>query len=419
MKLDKAAGEIPVDTTLNLRPRSVLGLKYVELNRGRSRESFENGELMPASQVTYPVELDDFNRIFDDKTRDAVQQNLKGFGNALTARGASLNPTIERLPRFLRHLTPVAAELADPANRLDRFFGELGDAARILRPVRDRYAHGFEAGADTFEAWSRRPSRIQETLENSWRTMDVGIKSFRVQRPFLGDVAAMSRSLRRATEVVPGSVPGLTRALKTGTPVLKRTPEVNDELRDTLGSVQRLGDDPKTIYAVRGVTRLVDIVNPLLQFVGPYVTVCNYFNYAFSNVGEHLTEPDPTGGSQRTLLNQFSRTVDPRDPSMGSIGAKRPSNGEPVVSGAKMYFHTNVYGGAVTHDGDADCDSGQRGYLEKLTTYNTDPNLKIATDPRTPGVQGPTFTGRPRVLPGQTWSRLPTMGPPMPKELDK
>jgi hypothetical protein len=104
---------------------------------------------------------------------------------------------------------------------------------------------------------------------------------------------------------------------------------------------------------------------------------------------------------------------------MGSIGAKTPSNGEDVVSGAKMYLHTNVYGGAVTHDGDADCDSGQRGYLEKLTTYNTDPNLKIVTDPRTPGVQGPTFTGRPRVVPGQTWARLPESGPPMPKELDK
>ena len=419
MQIDKDAGSIPKDTTLNLRPRSVLGMKYVELTRGRSKEAFDDGALMPAEQVTYPVELDDFNRIFDARTRSAVQQNLKGFGDAFTRRGASLNATIERLPRFLRHLEPVAAELADPENRLDRFFGELGDAARIVRPVREEYAHGFEAGADTFEAWSRRPQRIQQTLENSWRTMDVGIRSFRVQRPFLADVAKFSRALRRAAEVMPENVPKLTGALKKGTPVLRRTPEVNEKLRDMLRSLQALGEDPKTTYALRGVTRLVDIVQPLIRVLGPYVTVCNYFNYSFSNVGEHLTEPDPTGGSQRTLLNQVPRTVDPRDPSLGSIGAKSPSNGEPVVSGARMNLHTNVYGAAITDGGDADCDSGQRGYLEKLTTYNDDPKLKIATDPRTPGVQGKLNTGRPRVPEGQTWTRNPESGPPLPPELDK
>ena len=419
LKIDKDAGTIPEDTTLNLRPRSVLGMKYVELNRGRSKEAFADGELMSADQVTYPVELDDFNRIFDAKTRRAVQENFKGFGNALTHRGASLNATIERLPRFLRHLEPVAEELADPKNRLDRFFGELGDAARIVRPVREEYAHGFQAGADTFEAWSRRPQRIQQTLENSWRTMDVGIRSFRVQRPFLADVARFSKALRGAAEVMPENVPKLTRALKTGTPVLRRTPEVNQKLRDMLTSLRELGEAPSTGYALRGVTRLVDIVQPLIRFLGPYITVCNYFNYSFSNLGEHLTEPDPTGGSQRTLLNQVPRTVDPRAPSLGSIGAKTPSNGERVVSGPAMYLHSNVYGSAITHEGEADCEPGQRGYSEKLTEYDKNPNLKIVTDPRTPGVQGPTFTGRPRVPEGQTWTRLPESGPPMPRELDK
>src|SRR5688572_14258263 len=39
MKLDKNAGEIPADSQLDLRPRSVLGLKYVELKRGESKRT--------------------------------------------------------------------------------------------------------------------------------------------------------------------------------------------------------------------------------------------------------------------------------------------------------------------------------------------------------------------------------------------
>ncbi|HEX8120546.1 MAG TPA: hypothetical protein VF549_04690 [Solirubrobacteraceae bacterium] len=419
MKIDADAGDIPKDSTLNLRPRSVLGLKYVELTRGKSKETFVDGDTLPAENVAYPVELDDYNRIFNRRTREAVQTNLEGFGNTFSSRGLSLNTTIATLPRFLTHLAPVAETLADDRNHLGRFFKELGDAARVISPIADRYAHSFEAGADTFEAWSRYPDRLRKTIRDNAPTMEVGIRSFRVQRPFLRDTAAFSHALRRATEVMPSAVPPITGALKTGIPVLAKQPGYNEDLRRTLTALEQLMGDDRTIYALRGVTRLVDIVNPLIRFVGPYVTVCNYFNYSWNNVGEHLTEPDPTGGSQRTLLNQASRPRDPRSPSMGSIGAKTPSNGEETTSGAPMNLHSNIYTAAVDHQGNADCESGQRGYLEKLTHYNTDPKLKIVTDPHLPGNSGTTLTGRPHVPEGQTFTRLPESGPRLPKELDK
>jgi ABC-type transporter Mla subunit MlaD len=419
VKIDKVAGEIPKDTTIALRPRSVLGLKYVELNRGRSKEMLEDGETIPADQVSYPVDLDDYNRMFDEKTRRAVQTNLQGFGNALSSRGASLNETIRTLPRFLGHLAPVAEVLADDRTQIARFFKEAGDVARVVAPVADRYAHSFEAGADTFEAWSRYPDRLQASIRNQAPTMRVGIRSFRVQRPFLEDTARFSRALRGAAEVMPRTLPGVTGALKVGTPVQRRLPEMNENLELTLGALRDLAADDRTIYALRGVTRLVDIVNPLVRFAGPYITVCNYWNYSWTNVSEHLTEPDPTGGSQRTLLNQAPRTRNPTAPSVGSIGAKQPSNGEEVVSGSPMNLHSNLYTAAVDKNGNADCESGQRGYLEKLTTYNKDPNLKIVTDPRIPGNQGPTYTGRPKVPEGQTFTRTPESGPAFPRELDK
>jgi ABC-type transporter Mla subunit MlaD len=419
LKLDKKAGEIPVDSTISVRPRSVLGLKFVELTRGKSDKTFDDGDTLPASQARFPVTLDEYFGTFDKDTRSAVRENLKGFGNALSRRGASLNRTISDAPRFLRHLEPVARTLADDDTQLKRFFGELGDAARIVSPVADRYAHSFTAGADTFEAWSRRPPRLQQTLERSAPTMRVGIASFRNQRPFLRELRGFSIALDDATKEFPRSLPRITGALQTGIPVVAKQDEVNEDLRRTLGALRELVADPAFGYALRGLDRTVGILNPLLRFVGPYVTVCNYFNYSFTHLGEHVTEPDPTGTAQRTLLNQAPRPRNPTDPSYGSIGAKRPANGEPVTSGPAVYHHTNTYGAAIDHEGNADCESGQRGYMEKLTAYNTDKNLKIVVDPHTPGDQGPTFTGRPRVPAGETFSRLPQFGPKLPKELDR
>ena len=417
LKLDKAEGKVPVDSTINLRPRSVLGLKYVELNKGKSEKTFANGAMMKADQVTFPVELDDLYNIFDEKTRAASRENLKGAGNAFTQRGASLNETIGAAPRFLQHLEPVMRLLSDEDTNLPRFFKELGDATRIVAPVADRYAHSFTAGARTFEAWSRDPEALKDTISESVPTLDVGIRSFRVQRPFLRDFRDFSASLERAAATLPRTLPRIIPALEIGTPVVRRSAEMNLLLRSTLGDLRDLMRDPTTGIAIRQLGNTVNTLNPALRFIGPYVTVCNYFNYAVTHLGEHVTEPDPTGTSQRTLLNQAPRTQNPTDPSIGSIGAREPVNGEPVVSGSPMNLHTNVYSAAVNRDGTADCESGQRGYLERLNHFG-DKKYKTVIDPHIPGSQGTTFTGRQRVPEGQTFTRAPQSGPQMLQELD-
>ncbi len=417
MKLDKEGGELPVDSTINLRPRSVLGLKYVEITRGRATETFEDGDLLPADQTRYPVDLEDFYRIYDKRTRDAMRTNLKGFGDAFNQRGYALNRTIEGLPRLLRHLEPVARSLAAPNTGLGRFFKELGDAARIIRPVADRYSHSFTSGADTFEAWSRYPDRLGLAIERQSRTLEAGIKSFRVQQPFLRDFRDLNGALERATATFPRTLPRITDALRVGARVQARTPLLNRPLRGALQSLRELMEDPATGYALRGLGRLTGpILNPLIKFVGPYITVCNYFNYAWTHAGEHVSEPDLTGYSQRSLSVQAPRTINPTDPSLGSIGAATPSNGQPT-SGAPMNLHVNTYTAAVDRQGNADCEAGQRGYMRRSNTYGAADMLTVV-DPHIPGNSGPTFTGRARVPEGQTFSRETTMGPKIPRELD-
>ena len=47
LKLDKQIEPLSVDTRVCVRPRSALGLKYVELVPGRSRRTFETGDTVP------------------------------------------------------------------------------------------------------------------------------------------------------------------------------------------------------------------------------------------------------------------------------------------------------------------------------------------------------------------------------------
>ena len=418
LKLDKRSSDVPEDSRFAIRPRSVLGLKYVELERGTSDRMLPDGATLPFDRAHIPVELDQFYGIFDEETREGAQKNLHGFGDAFAQRGASLNRTIEDAPRFLEHLQPVMTVLGDPDTELDRFFGELGDFTRVVAPVADRYAHGFEAGADTFEAWSRYPKEFGQTIEKSVPTLDTSIRSLRAQRPFLVEFAGFSRELDGVARELPGALPKVIPALEKGIPVLRRSPEINEELGKTMSALETLMGSPGTGRALRGLTATVATLNPTIRYLGPYITVCNYFNYSWTNVAEHLSEPDPTGGSQRTLLNQAGQQMDESGNRTGvtTLGATAPANGG-LSSSTEQHLHSNNYSSAVTESGDADCESGQRGYMQRNAVYAPE-DKDIVVDPHIPGAQGTTYTGRPRVPAGQTYDRAPMIGPRIPKELD-
>ena len=422
LKIDKKQSDIPVDSTAVIRPRSVLGLKYVEFEKGSSPQMLQDGDTIPLGKTRIPVDLDEFQNMFDEETRNGARRNLRGFGEAFAQRGASLNVTIMDAPRFLRHLEPVARVLADPDTRIDRFFGELGDFVRVVRPVAERYSHGFTAGADTFEAWSRDPQALKDTIEKSGPTMAVGIDSFRRQRPFLVAFRDFSIQLDRTARQLPRTLPRIVPALEEGIPVLRRSPQFNQQLGDTLETLEDLMASPGTGASFRGLNDTVNILNPAVRFLGPYITVCNYFNYSWTHVAEHLTEPDPTGGAQRTLLNQGGNQLDTEgegegtQTSVGSTASQYPANGG-ASRGAQQFLHSNNYTAAVDDNGNADCESGQRGYVERVAKYWPE-EYKIVVDPHLPGNSGPTFTGRPRVLEGQTFDRHPKIGPESPAELE-
>ena len=47
LKLNKAYGEVPIDSTVSIQPRSVLGLKYLDLHKGTSTHMFADGATLP------------------------------------------------------------------------------------------------------------------------------------------------------------------------------------------------------------------------------------------------------------------------------------------------------------------------------------------------------------------------------------
>src|SRR5205085_12055872 len=135
---------LPVNSTIIVRPRSALGLKYVQITEGNSKKGFQDGDTIPLKNSTpHPVEIDQVFNTFDAKTRRAQQVNLREFGNGLAGRGGDLNVAISDLPRLLADLQPVMRMLSDRSTRLDNFFRALERSASQVAPVAETQGQLF------------------------------------------------------------------------------------------------------------------------------------------------------------------------------------------------------------------------------------------------------------------------------------
>ena len=408
--IEGTGDDLPVDSSFTIRPRSPLGLKYLELVRGSSDRAARDGHVFGTDQTTIPVQIDDFARTFDGRTRTAVQRNLQGFGNALAGRGQSVNTAIDQLPPLLGHLAPVARNLSDRRTQLGRLFREVGRTARVVAPVAATQADLFTRTAITFEALSADTDALKETISRSHRAFQAGIDSFPVQRPFLTDSAALARETQPVARDLRPALPQINDAIETGIPVTRRSVRFYGDLKPALVSLRELARDPATGIALRGLTANVTTLQPQLRFLAPYQTVCNYWNYFFTFLGEHVSQRGPFGYSQRAAIKSTGQ----QNNNPSSMGASEPGNGEGYSAasaprGAPAHFHGQSYTPAIGPGGEADCENGQRGYIRRLSRFS-DPKYDIVSDPETPGLSGPTYRGRPRVPRGQSFVSRPETG---------
>lgn len=419
LQLNKAHGAVPVDSRVSIAPLSLLGLKVVKLEKGISQQLVPDGGTLPISQTNVPIQFDDVLSTFTPKTRTAIQQNLAGLGDTLAGRGSALNDTIHTLPALLGHLEPVARYLSDPKTGLSRLLNSLNAFVGAVSPVAQTNARLFTDLATTFEAISREPKALEATIAQSPSTLGVSTDSLRTQRPFLVDLTRLGQSLTPATSELKAALPQINPAIEAGTQTLRRAPALNANLQQVMNALKQLALAPGTDLALNALHATVSTLNPMIRYLGPYVTVCNDWNYYWTFLAEQFSLQGTYGFGQRLGFGQTSDSVAGTavNDVAGTSPAYAPAAGEvktrvtnALVQGPPQNLHGQAYGAAVDNQGNADCETGQRGYPLKLNA--ADPlHRNLVVDPHTPGNQGPTFRGRPRVPAGETFSRNPQTGP--------
>jgi hypothetical protein len=244
--------------------------------------------------------------------------------------------------------------------------------------------------------------------------------ALREQRPFLVDFADLSRRLRPGVNALHAALPTLNDALTVGAPVLRRMPPVNAELGRVFRQLNRLVSQPETKTTLLRLRETFDQAAPAAKYIAPYQTVCDYWNYWFTWLPEHISQKDNTGTTQRVSV--IGVPSGPTGPLPGDVNAPLggysglQANGiagpVPIPTDNGRFkprelpiVHGNPYAPAVDKNGNADCQAGQTGYvLGNYPLPGQSPNNPAFAISNIPGNRGTTFAGRPR-LPGRLQPR--------------
>jgi ABC-type transporter Mla subunit MlaD len=106
--------------TAAIRPKSLLGEKYVDLHDGASAAAYDANQVLHASVKADPVELDQFINSLDPATRTAIRVLLDDAGAGLAGRGNDFNTAIATGKANLEHLAVTGKTLNNRDPDLDR-----------------------------------------------------------------------------------------------------------------------------------------------------------------------------------------------------------------------------------------------------------------------------------------------------------
>jgi virulence factor Mce-like protein len=369
LRLDKSAEPLPVDSTMMIRPKSALGLKFLQIRPGDSGQGFEAGDTIPvAAAKPEPVDIDEFFDMFDKPTRDAIRQSQAGFGNAFAGRGPQLNEAIGALRRLAEGSQPVLRKIVEPSTDFAGFWRALADLSATVAPVAETQANMFLVLDRTFAAFARvsRPY-IQETIEKSPPTLDEVNRDLPALRPFLRNSARFFTALRPGVKALAETSPVIAESLHAGIPVLNASPVLNDQLEPTAQALVDFQEAPGVFNGLDLLTDTNRLLKPSLAYIAPSQTVCKYWSLAFSQIANAASQGNGNGN-----WLQFISFAPPEGPNSESTFASAPAN---EAGDRENHLHYNPYPKTAAPGQGGVCEAGNEKYVQGETVIGNAPEL--------------------------------------------
>jgi phospholipid/cholesterol/gamma-HCH transport system substrate-binding protein len=310
LALDSDHREIPADTRVAVRLRTLVGEKFVELVPGRSRTMLADNGVLPMSQADDFVDVDTVLSQLRGKTKARAQAAIQSLGGGVQGEGGNLNRVVEGFTGLVNKGEPPVGALSRQHEQITRIVANLGQLAQsigtrgdVMFTLAQRLGQTATAVASRNAAVERIFADAPATLAQVRQTTKVLASTSRDASPVLSDTADAVAGLKP-------TVTALRPAANQGRSILTELNGAAPRLRRTLDDLQRLSKPATRTLPELGKTLCQ--LNPLVRRVAPYG---KEVAAVFSNLGSAVNAYDANGHIARLYIgvgtNSLFGTVPP------------------------------------------------------------------------------------------------------------
>jgi phospholipid/cholesterol/gamma-HCH transport system substrate-binding protein len=156
------------DTRAVIRPKTLLGEKFVELIRkqGSTQGYMSSGGLISKAQTGQAVEIDDILNAMDAPTRKAMSESFRQLGIATDGRQQDIAAALTPLDSTMTNLRPLARVGESRQQELDRILTNLNTIMQALADEQDQLGHLVDSGDTVMSAIASRDQALAGTVRN-------------------------------------------------------------------------------------------------------------------------------------------------------------------------------------------------------------------------------------------------------------
>ena len=381
LSLNKNVEPLPVDSTFDVRLKSSIGLKYVQVTKGTSSQTYGNGATVPLSQSGSEVDLDQFLSMFDAPTRLGVAASTIGFSDALAGRGAGINDAIGAFVPLVTDLGPVARNLASKKTDLGGFFHGLESFSAALVPVARTQADLYGNLDTTFTALaSVAVPFLQQWISETPPTFSAVIATSPHIQAFLNDTAGLFKALRPGFATLPQSAPVLADAFAAGARNLPGTTTLDAQLLSLAQHLESYGQNPAVNAGLDRLTLTASSLRSPLAFLTPVQSSCNYVTLFLRNIASSLSDDVLSGTALR-----FNLVTIADEPGSEAVPSQRPWTRPETDPRAEIGpIHVNPYPNTDSPGQTPECAAGNERYSGNAARIGNPPgNVGLKTETTT------------------------------------
>ncbi len=216
MEIDDAGRPIHSDATIKIRPRLFLeGNFYLDVQPGTpAGDELADGGLIPATQTSVPVQLDQVLTALQADTRAGLQRTLRGLGAALGSApagelsgGAALGRSLETAPGALRDSAIAADALRGEAPRdLSRLIRGLARTSGALARNEQQLGGLISDFNTTMATTASRAPQLEQIVRLLGPTAANANRAFASLSGALPDTRAFAREVLPGVQELPATI---------------------------------------------------------------------------------------------------------------------------------------------------------------------------------------------------------------------